>query len=174
MYTCDVYIISAVLYDRVDDSYAPRPQLFIKTRRAAVAKYILNEHDHIEQWPPESVTKLDPQSDALRQLCLRTRRCGAIEGEPHTLNFDETYCQWTETFQGHEDHIFAWPKKMGGGTEPVWVYKWDSRADPFLDRFADCNTLSAYCAALQEAGAKYYPDVRLCSKAKTANLVSTT
>ena len=77
-YKCDVYMISAVLYDRVDDFYAPRPQLYIKTRRAAVAKYILYEHDNVEEWPPESVTKLDSQSDAHRQLCLRMRRCGAI------------------------------------------------------------------------------------------------
>ncbi|KAK3707346.1 hypothetical protein LTR37_012190 [Vermiconidia calcicola] len=174
MYTCDLYIISAVLYDRVDDLYAPRPQLYIMTRRAAVAKYILYEHDNIEQWPPESVTKLDPQSDAHRQLCLRMRRCGAIEGEPHTLDFDERYDQWIENFHRHDGHIFAWPEKTEGGTEPVWVHKWDSRADPFLDRFADCDTLSAYCAALQEAGAKYYPDVRLCPETKAANLISAT
>ncbi|KAK3712100.1 hypothetical protein LTR37_009191 [Vermiconidia calcicola] len=172
MYTCDVYIISAVLYDRVDDLHAPRPQLYIKTRRAAVAKYILYEHDNIEQWPPESVLKLDPQSDAHRQLCLRMRRCGAIEGEPDTLAFDERYYHWKETFEGHDGHIFAWPEKTEGNTEPVWVYEWDSCADPYLDRFAGCDTLSAYCAALQEAGAKYYPDVRLCPEAKAANLVS--
>lgn len=63
-------------------------------------------------------------------------------------------------------------RRRRGGTEPVWVYKRGSRADPFLDRFADCDTLSAYCAALQEVGAKYYPDVRLCLEAKAANLVS--
>lgn len=174
MYSCDVYVISAVLYDRVDDFYAPRPKLYIKTRRAAVAKYILYEHGNIEQWPPESVTKLDPLSDAHRQLCLRMRRCGAIEGEPHTLIFDERHGQWIETFQWLDDQIFAWPEKTEGGIESVWVYKQDSHADPFLGRFANCDTMSAYCAALQEAGAKYYPDVRLCPEAKATNLVSAT
>lgn len=172
MYKCDVYTISAVLYDRVDDYYAPRPQLYISTRRAAVAKYILYEHDNVEQWPPESVTTLDPQSDAHRRLCLRMRRCGAIEDEPHTMSFDARYRQRIEVFDGHDHHIFAWPEKTKAGTEPVWVYKWNSQADPFLDRFADCDTLDVYCAALQEAGANYYPDVRLCPEATAANLVS--
>lgn len=182
----DVYAIMAVQYSTVNSAAPPRPELYLRTRCAAVAKYILFEHDPVDAWPVWHITPMDPVSLEHQQFSLRMRRCGAIiQDDTRSWHFDDKWYGETEVCQHPAGYLFGWPK-LANGKQPVWAYRHPgeipdglepdgpTELDILRQRLYEldlCTSMETYCKQLEKMGASYYDDVRTCPAAEEAGIV---
>jgi len=165
----------------------PAPELYLRTASLAVVRYCLYGHegdDSINSIEPPRT--LDSQSQEHRQLCLRLRRCGAVELDMNHSSAEDSLDMRLERHLDRQNAIFGWPQPQGS-QQPVWVLQLptDRQWSQNLLRtygleshlnvidLGKCQEMDEYCNKLESKGAVYYDDVRDCVQAEELDLIQT-
>lgn len=157
------YSIAAYAYPPHLTPNDPVPWLYLKTQSRASAHFCLFGHDD-ETF--EDVRALDIASRQHRLVCLRLRRCGAVQLEAsrwadalHDQEISEDQLQ--QHLLRSWKHVFGWPPPSatedGQGTkQPVWVYPVSSFPQGNISSVDSSNQHPAMIRSGMMRGSEHY------------------